>query len=79
MINHNLNGLLRFTDATIYLDLGAPITIVAHTLDGNVYYLAPSEFAKLDLRDKKSFNFRLKALGNFLERPELARQLLKRS
>ena len=76
IINHRLNGLLRFTGPKIHLDIGSPSTIVAHAVDGTVYYLGPQDLAELALRGKKRFTFQLKPLGDYVARPELVRELL---
>lgn len=76
IINHRLNGLLRFTGPKIHLDVGSPSTIVAHTADGKVYYLGPQDLEQLALRGEKRFTFRLKPLGDYVARPELVRELL---
>lgn len=76
VINHRLNGLLRFTKSEIYLDLGSPTTLVAHATDGKVYYLKPGDMAELDLKSANSYTFQMKPLGDYVAKPELIRELL---
>lgn len=76
VINHRLNGLLRFTKPEIYLDLGSPTTLVAHATDGKVYCLKPDDMKQLDLKTADSYTFQMKPLGDYVAKPELIRELL---
>lgn len=76
VINHRLNGLLRFDSPEIYMDLGSPNTIVVHTVDGKIYYLNPDDIDTEQLQDKSYHTFFVKELDDFKERPEAIRDLL---
>ncbi|MEL6719503.1 MAG: OmpA family protein [Bacteroidota bacterium] len=76
VVNHRLNGLLRFDGDEIYLDLGSPTTIVAHAVDGKVYYFSPKDFEQINLRREDSYTFVMQELGNYVAKPELVRNLL---
>ncbi|MEM8528495.1 MAG: OmpA family protein [Bacteroidota bacterium] len=76
IINHRLNGLLRFTGDEIYVDLGSPTTIVAHGVDGKIYYFSPQDFEQINLRREDTYTFVMQELGDYQARPELIRDLL---
>ncbi|MEM0993642.1 MAG: OmpA family protein [Bacteroidota bacterium] len=76
VINHRLNGLLRFNSPMIYLDVKSPTTIVVQDVQGRAYYLNPDDIAQYELADKKRVTFQLKPLGNFVENPDIVRDLI---
>jgi hypothetical protein len=76
IINHRLNGLLRFNSAEIYMDLGSPNTIILQAANGKVYYLSPDDIDQNQIRDQTSYTFLMKELEDYKARPEAIRDLL---
>ncbi len=76
VINHRLNGLLRYTKGKIHLDLKSPNTLVVYAKDGRVFYLKAEELMKLKLKNKEAYAFTVKDLGDYRAKPSLFRDLL---
>lgn len=76
VINHRLNGLLRYKTGKIHLDLKSPSTLVVYAKDGRVFYLKAEELMKLNLQHKDAYAFTVKDLGDYRAKPSLFRELL---
>lgn len=76
VINHRLNGLLRYKKGKIHLDLKSPNTLVVYAKDGRVFYLKAEELMKLNLQNRKAYAFTVKDLGDYRSKPSLFRDLL---
>ncbi|MBX2876206.1 MAG: OmpA family protein [Saprospiraceae bacterium] len=76
VINHRLNGLLRYKKEKIHIDLKSPNTLVVYAKDGRVFYLKADELMKLDLQNRKAYAFTVKDLGDYRSKPSLFRNLL---
>lgn len=76
VINHRLNGLLRYKKGKIHLDLKSPNTLVVYAKDGRVFYLKAKDLMKLNLRNQDTYAFTVKDLGDYRSKPSLFRALL---
>lgn len=76
VINHRLNGLLRYKTGKIHLDLKSPNTLVVYAKDGRVFYLKAKELMQIDLQHKNAYAFTVKDLGDYRAKPSLFRELL---
>lgn len=76
VINYNLNGLLTFTKPSIYLDLGAPTTIVVYGKNDKLYAINPDGLASLDLKNKRAFTFTVRELKDGINDPQELRDAL---
>lgn len=76
VINHRLNGLLRYKTGKIHLDLKSPNTLVVYAKDGRVFYLKAKDLMKLKLKNKDAYAFTVKDLGDYRAKPSLFRELL---
>lgn len=76
VINHRLNGLLRYKKGKIHLDLKSPNTLVVYAKDGRVFYLKAKELMQLNLKHKDAYAFTVKDLGDYRAKPSLFRELL---
>lgn len=80
IINHDLNGLLAYiNDSRIHLDLSAPNTMLVYTKDGRLWYASRSMLSSISLKDKDSYTFELKDVGDYLGDPEVLRKLFSDS
>lgn len=76
VINYDLNGLLSFTDPNIYLDLGAPTTIVVYDKNDRIYSINPAELNQLDLKNRRVFTFSVRELPDGINDPQELREAL---
>ena len=76
VINHRLNGLLRYKTGKIHLDLKSPNTLVVYAKDGRVFYLKAKDLMKLKLKNKDAYAFTVQDLGDYRAKPSLFRELL---
>ena len=79
VINHRLNGLLRYKKGKIHLDVKSPSTLVVYARDGRVFYLKAKDLMKLDLRNRETYAFTVMDLGDYRSKPSLFRELLSYS
>lgn len=76
VINYDLNGLLSFNEPSIYLDLGAPTTIVVYGTNDKLYTINPDELAALDLKNRRAFTFKVNELQDGVNDPQELRETL---